>query len=433
MLPETYGIIMRNYCKLNDQITQAVSDDIVNFVSWANLRNHMFKKCINIRYIFFYTLPLLLYFQPIYAIHSNIIRLALLDTPYNEIPSNVSKLQENEKAYFAGINTAAYVVKKYNINIIYKPFIYGSGPIDILSEIPKIKKWHADLILGPGSSDHFIMLKNYLQNVMVLSSYASGQELQSLPSNFHSIFLPDNKIMMLLAEYIHKKFPNKNVYIITQVDSKQCIDASNQFISSYKKISSLTKISENKIILDDINSINSKELIAGHENDVILIFSYTLYSYNELVKHIILSFPNKKLIFFSDQDNWDNTESKAYKDNKNYDSYRIGPIIFDNHSLEFKTFKKAYYNLYHIQPLYSVSYMSYITVISAIEALIKYPSPNKENNMREKILYSYTRALEHDPNWFQINNYGIYRSTSQGETLVARLSIPKQPKTEINE
>ncbi|OGT31598.1 MAG: hypothetical protein A3E87_05825 [Gammaproteobacteria bacterium RIFCSPHIGHO2_12_FULL_35_23] len=77
--------------------------------------------------------------------------------------------------------------------------------------------------------------------------------------------------------------------------------------------------------------------------------------------------------------------------------------------------------------------MSYITVISAIEALIKYPSPNKENNMREKILYSYTRALEHDPNWFQINNYGIYRSTSQGETLVARLSIPKQPKTEINE
>lgn len=54
-----------------------------------------------------------------YADVGNSVRLALLDTPYNEIPLNLSLLSEYQKAYLAGIETAAHDAKKYGFTLIY--------------------------------------------------------------------------------------------------------------------------------------------------------------------------------------------------------------------------------------------------------------------------------------------------------------------------
>jgi hypothetical protein len=353
------------------------------------------------------------------------IKLALLDNPSNEMPLTLL-LTDYEKSYFAGVETAAYIAKKYNIAIEYKPFIYGKGSLDILAEVPKLLTWNADLVIGPGSSDHLTLLKNYLSNIMVISSYASGQTVQMLPPNFYSTFLPDYQIMKLLAEFIHKKYPQRNIYILTQIDSKQCVDVSELFLTDYKQISPSTKIFEKKLILDDVNSIDSKKLMAGHENDVTLIFTFTVYGYNALVKHITDYYSGKDLIFFSDQDTWHNDLDNSYhKKDLAYESYRIGPILFDTTSARFKTFEQAFYTIYHTNPKDSISYMTYSSIMSAVEAINKFSTQNIDKSMREKILNSYLAALKKDPNWFRLNDYGIYRLTSQGETLVARLPKPK--------
>ncbi|TAK74273.1 MAG: hypothetical protein EPO11_07165 [Gammaproteobacteria bacterium] len=358
-----------------------------------------------------------------YAEAPDIVKLALLDGPYKEMPL-VPYLSEYEKAYFAGVEVAAKIAKKYNVEIKYKSFLYGKGSLDILAEIPKISQWQPDLIIGPNSSDQVLLLRNYFPNVMVLSAYASGDALQSLPKNFYSTFLPDSRIMELLSKFVKTKFPQRNIYIIVQTDCKQCVDASRLFIANHKKISSATKITENKLIMDDIKSIDSRRLMVGHTDDVILVFNDAYYAYNVFVTHIISSFPNKDLIFISDQDNWSNeVDGQVHKFDLTYESYRIGPILFDNNLLEFKNFSEAYYQNYNKKPSDAISYLTYRTILSAIEALHQFHPSILNKNMRERVLYSYFAALQKNPDWFRSNAYGIYRLTSKGEVLVEKLSI----------
>ena len=386
----------------------------------------MFKKYQGRRILatLFFCVPALVFAltQP-----TKTLRIALTDSAYNEMPVNPSLLAEYGRAYLAGVQTATQVAKNYNISIVYQPFFYGDGPLDVLTETPKIQAWNADLVLGPSSSDQMLMLRNYLPSVMVLSSYASDVMLKTLPKNFYSLFLSDDAIMDLLAHYIHEKYPKKNIYIITQVDDKQSVDVSNIFIENYERMAPSTKVVQKKVILDNIDNIDSAKLLAGHENDIVLIFNFSFYDYNMLVEHIAAAMPDKHLIFFSDQDSWGETVSKDSntKYHLNYESYRIGPIMLARGAPGYKTFEQTYNKIYDKEPDNPVSYISYITVMSAVQALDQYPDPNVSDNMRQKILYSYLLALGHNPNWFKINDFAIYQITPEGEVLITKLPLPQ--------
>ncbi len=351
------------------------------------------------------------------------IKVAILDNYNSEMPF-IPLAYKYETAYLQGIKTAEYTAQEKKYIIDSKFFFHGNGPIDIFKSIPLINDWKADVVIGPSSSDKFIMLKNELPNIMVLSSYASGIKLKNLPRNFYSTFLSDDKLMYLLGKFVQEKFTQKNIYLIEQVDCKQCVDAGKLFIQSYKKINPNIKIVENKTILDNVNTINSKKLILGHENDVILIFNSTYYDYNLLTRHIADDFPNKKLIFVSDQDNWRNeVDGRSHPFDLTYESYRIGPILFDQSMPEFKIFVESYVALYHTKPEAALTYMTYVTIMSILEALRQYPSPNSDIGMREKILYSYETALKNNPNWYKNTTFGIYQLTSKGEVLIKKLAI----------
>jgi len=368
----------------------------------------------------------------IYGYNPNTIKIALLDTPFNEVPEQSSFWIKNKsalssyimygQAYVSGVQAAAHSAKKYGINIEYKAFFYGQAPLDVLGEIQKIQSWGADLIIGPSASDQFLLLRNYIPDTMVLSSYASDINLKTLPKNFYTMFFLDNEIMRLLSEYIHKKFSEKNIYILIQTDCKQCVDAGRIFVEQHKKISPDTKIVENKLIMDNIEDIDANRILGKHKDEVILIFNDAYYSYKVLVQHFVDSFPGEKLIFFSDQDNWD--ENASISDQKNdsrYQSYRIGPILFDDKLPEFRDFEQSYIAINKTKPVYAVSYITYITIMSAVEALKRFSDPNVSKSMRDKILYAYLMALNKNPNWFKIRYYGIYRVSSKGEVLIEKL------------
>lgn len=376
------------------------------------------KKFFSCLIIFF-----LILFNPVFANNLTLIKLALFDTVYNEMPVNFTLLSQYQRAYLAGIEAAREVAKQDGFNLLYMPFFYGNGPLDLFAEIPKIKAWQPDFVLGPSSSDQFLMLRDSLPNILVLSSYASDQTLAKMPRNFYSTFLPDGQIMNLLAGYINQKYPKKNIYIITQIDSKQCVDVADLFIDAYKKLSPKTQIVENKLILDNLSDVDIKKLVAGHQNDIIIIFNDTFYDYNVLVERIANSTPDQHFVFYSDQDNWGEAVTKTPSTVKvNYESYRIGPIMEDAQSPQYQAFVKVYANIYHAAPADAVSYMTYLSVLSVIEALHNYPDLSNKDSTREKILYSYSQALNHDPNWFRLNDFAIYQITPRGEILINSLS-----------
>lgn len=228
--------------------------------------------------------------------------------------------------------------------------------------------------------------------------------------------------MMLLAEYIHKTYPARDLYLITQADCKQCVDVSNLFRTDYHKISRNTAVVENMLIMDNIGSIDSKKLMHGHENDIVLVFNMTYYAYSIFIKHVAASYPDKELTFFSDQDSWGGVSSNVKgRASLTYKSYRIGPLLLDPALLNYSDFSDSYQEIYHAKPNDSVSYMNYLAIMSAIVALDKFKVLPQPINMREKIFQSYLAALKKDPNWFKVNDYGIYQLTPYGEILVERL------------
>ena len=357
-----------------------------------------------------------------YAKELQTIKIALLDTFYTEIPTLVPESSVYERAYFAGVDAANYAAKKYGYKIEYKGFLYENGALNILSELSKIEKWSADLIMGPGSSDQCLLMNYRMPRPMVISSTASDIHLKSLPSNFYSTFPSDDSIMELLSGFIRNYFPSKNVYIIEQVDCKQCVDAGNLFSASYNKNSLTTKVVEKKIIINnDINSIDVKKLIDGHEDDVILILNSAYSCYISLISHISASFPKKHLVFFSDQDNWSNeVDGNTHTFDLPFESYRIGPILFDKQSPFLKKFKEAYFLIYHEEAKDAISYVTFYSIMSVLEALNEFPDPDQKHNMQEKILYSYHQAVEKHSNWFKTQGFGVYKLTSSGEVLVER-------------
>ena len=353
-----------------------------------------------------------------------LVQVALLDRIYAEAPS-LSKLAAYERAYLAGAKVAKMDAPLYGYRLQYKPFLFGGGPIDILDELPKIKAWRADVVLGPSSSDECLLLGKYLTSIMVVSSYASDVNIQQRYSNFFSTLLPDNRIMTMLAHFTHKRFPKKSVFVLMQTDCKQCVDVGKSFIKQYQALSSSNYVTSKTMFFDHIDQLDIHSLIGPHINDVIFVLTALDLKYNYFARHVANAFPGKRLTFMSDQDNWGNEggDTPLTKTDLPYDSYRIGPLLYDRHSALFMQFYRQYLTLFGKPPTDAVSFETYNSIVSTLVALNKYPDPGKGDKMHDQILYSYRHAMKNNPDWFRAKNYGIYLLTSTGEMLVKKMQI----------
>ena len=107
---------------------------------------------------------------------SDNIKVAILDNFHSEIlPS-----EQYGNYYLQGISIAAdSALKDNHIHVVYKNFTYGTNPLGILQSLSAIKEWHPDLIIGPRSSNQFLLLKNQLNNILVISPYATASNSRS--------------------------------------------------------------------------------------------------------------------------------------------------------------------------------------------------------------------------------------------------------------
>lgn len=92
--------------------------------------------------------------------------------------------------YMDGLLTAVDAAKKDGYAVEIQTFFYGKEPLAILKQIPEVKAWQPDIIIGPRSSSLFLMLKDQFSDVLVLSPFATATEVAALPDNFYSMTLP---------------------------------------------------------------------------------------------------------------------------------------------------------------------------------------------------------------------------------------------------
>lgn len=352
--------------------------------------------------------------------HHNVLRIAVLDNP--NLPEKFWKWSHYEDAYLRGISIAAIESEKKGVTLQYKAFLYGEKPLDILKQIPKVQKWKPDLILGPHYSNQFLILKRYFPNTMVLSSYATDPAIYKLPSNFYSLFPPEDTSTKALAKFIDKRFPNIDLDIIIQADCKNCKDLAQLVSNDLYQLSPGVHISETEFIGDNLNAINIHKITEKHQKgNPVLLEPINYYLFTELISRISEYLEEQNLVFFSILDSWGNLEN-VKKSNKlavKYEAYRISLLLLDdNNEPRLKKFKQFFLKKYHKEPVDSVTYMTYLSVMSALTAMDKFPVV--QPSMRESVLESYKKALASNPNWFRPTKYGIYYFSSdlKGETVV---------------
>lgn len=324
-------------------------------------------------------------------------------------------------SYYAGIETAILAAKKNHISIQFKNFTYDNDPLGVLNAIPSVKSWHPDAIIGPHYSNQFLLLRNHFKNVLVLSPYATDEALSSMPSNFYSLALPDKYMAKINYLFIKKYFPNRNVYNISQLDCKDCIDTTKNLDAIYADKHEINLVKDSVYLGNHINAIDIKKILRGYQkNNVIVLQPLNDLAANTLIVRITQFLKDNNLVFIYNVDNWGNSKNlQSIVDNAHIKPriFRIVPWIINPKSCSYQTFVKYYLERFHKNPSDAVSYMTYRCVMSIIVALEKFPT-DTQSNTQKSVLDSYSNALKKDRNWYRITQYAIFRHKNKRDVLI---------------
>src|SRR5207244_2785794 len=98
------------------------------------------------------------------------IRVAVLDA----LQSQKFASAKYEEDYFHGLQVAIDELAQAGLNVEVKRFIADKPPTAVLSHAKAIRTWRPDAIIGPRSSNRFLLLRNEFTDTLVLSPMATA-------------------------------------------------------------------------------------------------------------------------------------------------------------------------------------------------------------------------------------------------------------------
>ncbi|HXT83501.1 MAG TPA: hypothetical protein VN704_04095, partial [Verrucomicrobiae bacterium] len=325
------------------------------------------------------------------------IRVAILDNLLNEKLSSDNYIDY----YLSGIKAAKEFSRKERINIQYQTFFYDRTPLALLKLLPKVKVWHPDLIIGPRDSDNFLLLKNYFRDVLILSPYATSIDVEKMPNNFYSLTPSDVSSSRAILNIIENFFPKNDIFSITELDCKSCVDVSKIVLKMYEKNHPNVKIISTNFIGDEAEIININKLMHGYKKGEIILLPNKSVSSGILMMRITDYLKQDNTIFIGG-DGWGSWKSGApgrFKTSNNYVGFRVTPWSLDIKNKNFTQFKDFYVNRYHTLPPDHITYIIFTTILSVVAALKEYGFSSSKN-MKIQILQNYKKALIKNSNWF---------------------------------
>lgn len=366
--------------------------------------------------ILFLFLALFLFIPIISFANNTIIHVAILDNIEDQsLPNNY------KHSYIQGLQVAALAAQVQGFTVQYKTFFYTNQPLAILKEVPLVQAWKPDVIIGPHSSNQFLLLKSSFGNTLVISPYASDPQIANMPANFYSLSSSDVSIDKALTKFISSNFNQKNIFNVVAGDCKDCVDATLLFSNMYKKNNPLREINEG-IYLENVSEVNIGKLMNNYKkDDLIVLQSSTYEEAQQLIYRISSYFNTSELTFITNLDNW-GSFGCGLVPNDNYNEYWITPYLFDKRSENYQTFLKYYSQKYNYRPRDGISYTSFLTVMSVVGALTHYPY-HQTKSMRNNILNNYLLAIKQNPNWFKATLNAIYKINANGIQMIKTIPV----------
>jgi hypothetical protein len=354
------------------------------------------------------------------------VKVAVLDN----LQSQKYASEQYEKDYFAGMDAAANEAKLKGILIEIKHFPYGKDSLDILKEIPKIKEWQADVVIGPRSSNKFLMLKDQFQDILVLSPLSTATAVSELPENFYSLTLPNEYAVKGLVQATTKLFPKKPIHKIIEADCKNCVDFGALFESIFhegkKRFSHFTGAS---FLSEQAEKLDISVLMKDHPKDALILLPNTSYTTGVLVARIS-EYLKRDGVTFIGNDDW-GTWKAGYigkvKSTYKYKGIRIIPWSLDMKSPILSRCSNSYNKKFgHALP----DTISMLTchAINVVSELVS-ESKDVTKSVRARILSSFRAKKAKDQNVFRSTYYAIHEITQTGERFLFSqpISMEKKP------
>lgn len=349
------------------------------------------------------------------------IRLAVFDNPKPD-PSSNENTQQFVNSYLAGINTAITVAAGKGIYIAEKEFFHENNLSNIIQQASNTKAWLPDVIVGLSTSNDFLMSRAFFGDQIILSISATDSALAGLPKGFYSLGIPDTDAVNAIIKFVLNHYPNSNLFIISSAESKESVDFGDLLAKKFKLKEKDKLVHQRKFLTDDMDNLPLAKLMADyHKNDVIVIMSIGYDSAIQLMNKISSYLDPVKSVFVTSTDNWGNNLSPQ-KMSGNYDAFRIDTLSGGEDTEEYKIFLQNFKKIYHSPPKDKISFVTYQTVMSFVEALIRYPTKNTYQSFKKNIFSSYMQALTINPNWYRPPSYDVYKLENQKEIYIEKIS-----------
>ncbi len=336
-----------------------------------------------------------------------VVKIAILDNLKSEKLSSDKYVDE----YLRGIELATNEAKKNGLQLDIKTFFYDQAPLAVLKVLPNVLQWHPDAIIGPRSSDSFLLLDGTIKDTAVISPLASAQSIKDMNDNFYSISPTNKDYATRLVEFVKKNFKGRSITPITESDCKYCVNLTQEFLNAAKLSGIVTRSAEDgQFIAADVNTVSITKLLKSYQpNDLILMLNRSSTS-GSLAARISNHLKVPDLIFLGG-DGWGDWSVGYFGKTQTpypYKGMRLQAWSYDKLDSLTEEFKKIYRTQYQQEPTSIIALISFSTVASITKLA-------KQDSSKHGILNQLRKKKELNESFGKPESYSIYEVSQSGE------------------
>ncbi len=344
---------------------------------------------------------------------TRVVKIAILDTLISEKIATHKYVLD----YHKGLHLAHAKTREKGIAIEYKVFEYSKEPMAILKVLPSVKDWHPHLIVGPRASNLFLLLKDQFKNILVISPLATANDVAKLPENFYSIS-PSNEIQVkALVSFSENRFSTRPIQPVVEQDCKNCVDFVDNFIQEAKTTRLKISQIEKSYMENEVETLEISKLLKGVAKDAVFLIPNRSYTSGVLMGRIANEKKQNDIVFLGGDGwgDWSSGYTGKFRSQFKYKGYRLAPWSLDVNDESVRQFHKEFRKVNGTEPTGTISYISYRTVMTAIQPTLEAKEKNFDN---ETILQNFLSTVKINRNYGRPKSFGVYELNQEGEELI---------------
>ena len=212
------------------------------------------------------------------------------------------------------------------------------------------------------------------------------------------------------------------MYVISEANCKSCMDVSAAMKTLWKKKRG-ESLKQTLFIEGQSETVPMKKLMSGYQPGDIIFLPNMAHASAVLMTRIANELKDSAVFVGGDGwGAWRDTEVGKLLAQNPFTAFHFVPWSLDGSNNSIKQYARKYRQFFKHPPQDKLSYISYRTLSSIVDAYLQYHAKFK-GSLKEVLLKSYQAALAQDYYFFKPTNYRVYKITNGYHAYVGSVNI----------